>query len=171
MSIIIPITIWAIKPVIYAYQDKSLISHSTGVGLSRDGLRQIAQGNQSLKDTEPDEFTFSFGKYSGKFYLLYGQAHRIQCPYPITVTFNSGIDAGFNIPFDKQGTRAQSYGYSKCFRGFTIMTEDGTKYVFGENINAIDFSIDFFGQAMSDWTATSWYLTKIILPSKGSMPI
>ncbi len=143
-----------------------LILHGAGNGITRYGLRQLAQSNRSLKDTEPDEFTFSFGKYSGKFYPTGRENYRIQCPYPVTVTFNWGLDAGFDIPFDKQGTRAQSYGYSKCLRGFTIMTEDGTKYIFGEDINAIDFSIDFFGQAMGDWTATSWYLTKIILPSK-----
>jgi YD repeat-containing protein len=151
---------------LHAYQDKPLILHGDGHLISRYGLRDLAQSNRSLKDTEPDEFTFSFGKYRGKFYPIGRERYRIQCPYPVTVTFDWGLDAGFDIPFNKQGTRAQSYGYSKCLRGFTIMTEDGTKYVFGEDINAIDFSIDFFGQAMSDWTATSWYLTKIILPSK-----
>ncbi|MDR2954633.1 MAG: hypothetical protein LBV43_06095 [Prevotella sp.] len=150
---------------------RRLLAHDTGtgMGMGRAGLRSIAQDNKlSLKDTEPDEFTFSFGKYSGKFYLT-GQGkmeYRIQSLYPVTVTFDGSLNGGFDIPFNKRGTRADSYGYSKCFRGFTLMTEDGTKYVFGGNIDAIDFSIDFFGQAIDDWVATSWYLTKIILPSK-----
>jgi hypothetical protein len=140
--------------------------HDAGSGITRNGLRQVARSDESLKDTEPDEFTFNFGKYSGKFYLIGRERYRIQCPYPVTVTFNWGLNAGFEIPFDKQGTRALDYGYSRCLRGFTLMTEDGTKYVFGEDINAIDFSIDFFDQVKDEWTATSWYLTKIILPSK-----
>jgi YD repeat-containing protein len=60
---------------------------------------------------------------------------------------------------------APSHSSPPCFSGFSITTEDGTKYVFGGNINAIDFSDNLYG-TMWDWTATAWYLTKIILPNK-----
>jgi hypothetical protein len=139
-----------------------IISHDSRASMDRSGLRQVAQNEHSIKDTEPDEFTFNFGKYSGKFYLIGRDKYRIQCSHHVTVTFDWRLNAGFKIPFPV----TQGYGYSRCLKGFTIMTEDGTKYVFGEDINAIDFSIDFFGQAEKDWIATSWYLTKIILPSK-----
>jgi len=36
--------------------------------------------------------------------------------------------------------------------------------VFGKEIEAIEFSTDFFTQYSDEWTATAWHLTKIILP-------
>ena len=44
-----------------------------------------------------------------------------------------------------------------------MTTEDGTQYIFGKERNAIEYSIGFFQQATDFWTATAWYLTKIIL--------
>ena len=125
-------------------------------------LRTVAQSDQSLKDNAPDEFSFSFPGYSGKFYLDHTRNWVVQCDKPVKLEFDGTF---LQIPFDKQGTRAANYGYAPCFSGFVITTEEGTKYQFGKNINAIDFSIDFFNQYYADWLATSWYLTKIILPN------
>jgi hypothetical protein len=129
----------------------------------RNYLRSVAQSNKSLLDTAPDEFSFYFAGYSGRFYLNHNKMWEVQCDSPIKVEFNGTF---LPIPFSKEGTRAQSYGYSPCFSGFTITTEDGTKYIFGGDINSIDFSIGFFSQAIDDWIATGWYLTKIILPTQ-----
>ena len=130
----------------------------------RDYLRNVAQGlKSSLKDTEPDEFSFYIPGHSGKFYLDHKRNWVAQCDKPIKIEFN---DSFLEIPFDKTWTRANTYGYSPCFSGFTIITADGARYVFGTNIQSIDFSIDFFAQSIADWVATSWYLTKIILPTK-----
>ena len=49
------------------------------------------------------------------------------------------------------------------FDGFTLTTEDGTQYIFGKERNAIEYSIGFFSAKLRIWTATAWYLTKIIL--------
>ncbi|MDR0506004.1 MAG: hypothetical protein LBH32_04180, partial [Dysgonamonadaceae bacterium] len=129
----------------------------------RSYLRSIAQGNQSLKDTSPDEFSFSFDGYNGKFYLDHTRNWQVQCDKPVKIDFDN---TWLQIPFSKTGTRAANYGYFPCFSGFTITAEDGTKYQFGKNIEAIDFSIDFFTQHLDDWVATAWYLTKITLPSR-----
>ncbi len=129
----------------------------------RNYLREIAQDTEKMfKDTAPDEFTFSFGNYYGKFYIAPDGNWNVQCNRPVKVKFN---DVFLNVPFDKTGTRAFSYGYFPCFSGFTIIGEDGTKFEFGGNINAIDFSVDFFNQALDEWVATSWYLTQITLPT------
>lgn len=130
----------------------------------RTYLRQIAQNPESvLKDTGPDEFSFNFLGYSGKFYLNHTGNWVVQCNKPVKVVFNNTF---LDIPFYTTGTSAQNYGYSPSFSGFTIIGEDGTQYLFGGNTNAIEYSIDFLGQFSSYWVATSWYLTKIILPNK-----
>ncbi|HEY4788587.1 MAG TPA: hypothetical protein VIH57_21200, partial [Bacteroidales bacterium] len=128
-------------------------------------MRTIAQ-NQDLStfDTAPDEFSFNFAGYSGKFYLDHLGQWAVQCDKPVKVEFNGNF---FDIPFDKRGTVAEYYNYtwSRCFSGFTITAENGIKYIFGENIDAIEFSTDFFTQYLDEWTATAFYLTKIVLPS------
>jgi len=128
----------------------------------RTYLRSIAQSKESVKDTAPDEFSFSFPGYNGKFYLDHTRKWVVQCDRPVKVEFDGTF---LQIPFDKQGTTAMDKGYYPCFSGFTITTDDGTKYQFGKNIDAIDFSIDFFKQSIDEWHATAWYITKIILPS------
>ena len=126
-------------------------------------LRKIAQSaSESLKDQTPDEFSFSFPGYNGKFYLDPFTGWAVQCDKPVKVEFDGNFS---QVPFDKQGTKAVIFGYTSCFSGFTITTEDGTKYQFGKDINAIDFSMDFFGQYYQEWFATAWYLTKITLPN------
>ncbi|NLO72064.1 MAG: hypothetical protein GX102_14190 [Porphyromonadaceae bacterium] len=131
---------------------------------NRSYLQSIAQDmDQMLKDTEPDEFYFSFNGYSGKFCLDHNGNWVVQSNLPLKIVFD---DVFFEPPFEKKGAAAQNsnFQWPKCFNGFTIIVEDGTKYVFGKNINAIDFSIDFFNQDNEAWIATAWYLTKIILP-------
>ena len=128
-------------------------------------MRSIAQNpDLCFFDTAPDEFSFNFAGYSGKFYLDHLGQWAVQCDKPVKVEFNGNF---FDIPFDKEGTVADYYNFnwSPCFSGFTITAENGIKYIFGENIDAIEFSTDFFGQYVDEWTATAFYLTKIVLPS------
>jgi hypothetical protein len=118
--------------------------------------------NALYKDYEPDEFSFNFAGYSGKFYLNHIGNWIVQCNKPVKVELHANLLA---LPsFLTQGTLSSVYGYP-CFRGFTITTEDGIKYVFGGDANSIDFSLDFFKQGHGVWIANTWYLTKIILPS------
>lgn len=126
-------------------------------------LRQVAQNiDMVLKDTEPDEFYFNFGDYQGKFLLNHHKQWVVQCDRPVKVIFD---DTYLEVPFSKRGTLAEHYGYFRSFSGFTLITEDGTKYLFGGNVDALDYSIDFFKQYEDEWVATSWYLTKIIFPN------
>lgn len=129
----------------------------------RTRLRQVAQDiDKVIKDTAPDEFYFNFGGYQGKFLLNHKRQWVVQCDRPIQVVFD---DTYLEVPFSKQGTLAEKYGYSPSFSGFTLITEDGTQYIFGGKVDAIDYSIDFFMQYEDEWIATSWYLTKIVIPN------
>lgn len=111
------------------------------------------------RDMAPDEFTFSFAGYSGKFYLDHKGNWIVKSDKPVKVEFSGEF---LSDPFLLPGIDQKS----KHFGGFTITVEDGTKYVFGGDINAIEFSVDFFYQHKIPWTADTWYLKKIILPTK-----
>ncbi|PWG81601.1 RHS repeat domain-containing protein [Pararcticibacter amylolyticus] len=125
-------------------------------------MQNIARGNEMLKDTEPDEFNFNFGGYAGSFYMHADGTWRVKCDKPLKVSlYGSFLNIPFTAPY---GTRMQNYGMSQSFGGFVITTEDGTKYYFGGNTNAIEYSIGFFNQDVDEWLAGSWYLTKIAPP-------
>ncbi|MDR0863849.1 MAG: RHS repeat protein, partial [Candidatus Symbiothrix sp.] len=135
-------------------------------------LQSIAQSLEMFFDTAPDEFSFSFPGCSGKFYLDHQGNWVVQCNKPVKVEFDGEFlpitfcDKPIRWNSEQTSTgRTINREYSPCFRGFIITAEDGTKYVFGGDSDAIDFSLDFFNQNDDDWTATAWYLTKIILPA------
>lgn len=114
------------------------------------------------KDLEPDEFHFDFLDYHGKFMLGSDKKWIVQCNKPVKVEFDG---TWMPVPFDKSGTAFQYSGYSPSFNGFTLTTEDGTRYVFGKDKNAVEYSIGFFQQATDVWVATAWQLTKITYPN------
>lgn len=124
-----------------------------------NGLEEIAE-NVGNVDLEPDEFNFDFLDYHGKFMLNSDKTWVVQCDKPVKVDFSG---TRIDVPFDKSYTAFENVGYSPAFEGFTLTTEDGIRYVFGKDKNAIEYSIGFFRQATEWWTATAWHLTKIIL--------
>ncbi|MDR0618871.1 MAG: DUF6443 domain-containing protein [Bacteroidales bacterium] len=135
---------------------------STPLWNKREHILNIASiARERVRDLAPDEFSFCFANYNGKFYLDHNGNWIVQCDKPVKVEFDGTF---LEIPF--RAPEVAYHKYSPCFGGFSIITEDGTKYVFGKDINAVDFSIDFFAQKEKEWIATAWYLTKIILPNK-----
>ena len=131
----------------------------------RDFVRFLAQ-KDSQSDTEPDKFSFSFLGYSGNFYLDSSGEWKVQSSSALKVEM-----LGFNIVPMRNNDKQRDI---KTFGGFSIITDDGTKFIFGkENPSEterdetcpIDYSIDIFRQSYDKWTATSWYLSKIILPN------
>jgi len=125
-------------------------------------MQSITRSVEANKDTEPDEFSFDFGGYSGNFYMNGDGSWKVRCDKPLKITMNSSfMDLPFYAP---QGTFMATYGSSKTFGGFVVTTEDGTKYYFGGNTNAIEYSIAFFNQEKEEWRADSWYLTKVVSP-------
>jgi hypothetical protein len=148
------------------YFNKSILDGWDWFQQSR--MQSIARTNEMLKDTEPDEFSFNFLNYTGKFYYTHTGGWQVKCNRPIKVELysvagvnqapNYFLDVPFTAPYN---SRANTYGYSKSFAGFTIIGEDGTRYVFGGNTSAMEYSMAFFDQEGDDWVANSWYLTKI----------
>lgn len=125
-------------------------------------MQSVTRSVEANKDTEPDEFSFNFGGYSGNFYMNADGTWKVRCEKPLKIAMNgSFLDLPFFAP---QGTSMWTYGSSKTFEGFVVTTEDGTKYYFGGNTNAIEYSIAFFNQETEEWRADSWYLTKVVSP-------
>lgn len=113
-------------------------------------------------DTEPDEFSFNFLDYSGKFYMGEDGEWKVKCDKPVKVFFDGvfmDTPWQYTAPSESIGAGGR---YVRPFSGFTIVTEDGTKYVFGGTNEAIEYSISFFNQYTSHWIAGSWYLKKIV---------
>jgi hypothetical protein len=96
-------------------------------------------------NTQPDEFTFSFMGYSGKFYKNYAGNIVQLTPNALQISTNSYFD------------------------DFTITTPDGNEYYFGPG--AVDFTehYDLYGggdpfNSFDKGGRTAWYLTKIKNP-------
>jgi len=118
-------------------------------------LMGINNGDKQEKDTEPDEYSFNFLNYSGKFYLDHQGQWTVRANASLKVTFDGAfIDAPF--------IRANGINL-KTFKQFTITDEAGIEYTFGNTTDAIEYSIPFFGQMNSHWIANTWHLTRIKL--------
>jgi YD repeat-containing protein len=123
-------------------------------------------------DGEPDEFSFNFLNYSGKFYLSEDGKWKVKCDKPVKVIFVQ--DDFIPNPWHWQApifsdSKYTGGRYIKGFRGFTIVGEDGTKYNFGGTNDAIEYSVSFFEQYHHSWLPTSWYLTSIVSPAGKTM--
>jgi len=119
------------------------------------------KATQFIIDPSPDEFSFSVGNLSGTFLLDDQGNWKVRCDQDVKVVFNN---SDFMLPFISNYL-PNPYGrtqYFRTFGKFTLISGDGTKYVFGGTTDAIDYSLDFFGQNASDWMATSWYLTQVV---------
>lgn len=130
-------------------------------------LMDVAKTDKCFyNDTEPDVFCFSFFGINGKFYLSEQGKWQVQCDKHFNVEYNGEL---IDVPIGAHGTNYAGAGYSKVFAGFTLVADDGTRYVFGRDKNAIEFSIGFFQQYDDVWTANAWYLTQIISPTGRKM--
>ena len=115
------------------------------------------------QDFQPDVFTFNFMGKSGKFFLDNDGKWKVASEDNIMVIFNgltSPLFANYpNYPL------FQNLFYPSVIAGFTLLDGNGNTYQFG-NGNAIEYSIDFYRQGdisnPDNWTANSWYLTKVI---------
>lgn len=118
------------------------------------------------KDTEPDEFIYNIGDFVGKFYWD-GSRWKVEGENISNIELTGFLPVPDNISGqDINHVWAMNGNYhSKTFGGFILTKSDGTKYFFGNNQNAIEYSIPFNEQYGSEWSATSWYLTKILSPT------
>ncbi|MCX6318025.1 MAG: DUF5977 domain-containing protein [Bacteroidetes bacterium] len=135
--------------------------------------------NQDLDrlDREPDEFTFNFLGYSGKFFLDHLGNWRVQCNKNIKVIFNPTdiVHPFFNSSMP--GSSNFPYFRPKVFSKFTLVDDQGIQYVFGDNgsNDGIEYSSSITppGFNYRVWMiASSWNLVEIKWPDNtGSLSI
>ena len=116
----------------------------------------LTKNNYLNYDTEPDEFAFSFGSYSGKFYFDRNKNLVVKCNKLIKATL---IPGSFTVPDELKKGKPTSW--VSTFNGFSIKTEDGTEYIFGGDQGKVEFNMEFWEQQTNQWYATAWYLAQI----------
>jgi YD repeat-containing protein len=145
----------------YAYNVLNNTNWAASATLSNDNA-YFGNGINDYYDTEPDEFTFSFFGYSGRFMLNHLGKWEIQSDDNLKVE----LIPGFVTPFIcGAGSYVQNFqNIVKPFGGFIITDGNGTRFTFGEN-EAIEYSdIISYGDIQSRgglFFANSWHLTKI----------
>jgi len=110
-------------------------------------------------DYDADEFQFNFLGYSGSFFMNHTGAWQVRCDKPIRVDEMILGQISFTLSEDTENI------HTKVIKGFVIITDDGTRYRFGYDDDAIDYSIPFYNQTQKFWTSSAWHLTKITYPS------
>ena len=104
----------------------------------------------------------------GSFFLGQDGEWKIRCDENLDVLLDPDDESSLIYPiFETCPGRPEKQ--PKCIKGFTIVDEQGIRYVFGgENeydLDYIEFSIPLFrtseGDQYTEWTANSWYLKRV----------
>ena len=144
---------------------KNLLNNSTWDTYTK--LLEYFQ-NPLNADADADEFYFSFMGYSGKFFYTYNgwmvdSEHNIKVEFEPVDGFlsNSDIKNSLKNPEGNYYIQTIHMCQSRMFKRFTLITDDGTKYVFGGE-DAIEY-YSIYDDALCNYvTANTWYLKKII---------
>ena len=131
-------------------------------------MLEIYNGYPGTLDYAPDEFQICLDNLQASFYFDGDDGIRIVSKSPVSFKVDFKTDylkyftfyQGHN-PNDSLGAHLFNY-----LKEFTITDDQGIKYIFGGDLNAIDFSFNWsrglehrlIGDAMT------WHLTKIVCP-------
>jgi hypothetical protein len=130
-------------------------------------------------DIEADEFSFNFLGYSGKFYYdgltekwVIVSNENIKIEVDGFISFIDRLQAldkyiGLRKDLESNGLssltnqfQGQDAEKSRAFGGFTLTTEDGTKYSFGGK-DAVEFTSYYYSARFNDVNTNTWLLNKI----------
>lgn len=116
----------------------------------------------------PDEFSFDFCGYSGRFYLNEDGGWTVVSDKDIKLEFNADGDGFVDCEaLDGRIPEFRGWPYKKenqrYFNKFTLITPDGCRYEFG-GVNATEYSIPYYSRNHSDLIPTTWRLSKIVTP-------
>lgn len=128
-------------------------------------VNTVLDNNAKYYDTEPDEFSFNFLDYHGKFYMGADGEWKVLCDRPIKVVASDYLD-----PFNRMNPNLLSFSYDgnngvpRCLSMFELYGEDGTRYLFGETSECMEFSTDFVSPHEETFWSTAWNLKLIVYP-------
>ncbi len=154
---------------IYADPNTSYLEKYWANGVSDWNQHSYMEYVTESEDRAPDEFVFSFNGISGSFYLNYDGKWVVKSKEGVTLkvayveSFLNYYDASNNY-----------FGVSGITQ-FTLKTDDGTTYIFGREVNAIEFSLPALYDGVLDGTALlhhsgpseacAWHISEIIAPT------
>ncbi len=145
-------------------------------------IRKVILGDY---DCNPDVFYFNFMGKSGRFFYGSDGQWKVLSDDNICVVFDVDDSNNYIHPYFKyHQTPSKGNKQRKTIKGFTLVDENGTQYIFGDNSNstgestgqyetrasAIEYSQPFFtalaNNISSDdycesMTASAWYLTEV----------
>ncbi len=150
--------------------------HAKGMkGMTGERFRRIVSDSTASDGTAhdwyelaPDEFSFDFCGYGGRFYLNEEGGWTVISDTDIKLEFDADGD-GFvgceglygRIPkFKEWQYKKENRRY---FNKFTLTTPDGCRYEFG-GVNATEYSIPYYSRNHSDLIPTTWRLSRIVTP-------
>lgn len=144
---------------------KELSYDWTSFGITANALSNEDCGDFWMGDTEPDVFYFSFCGKSGRFFLGDDGEWKVYSEDNIKVVFDIDDKSNYILPFSKYCNDCYTE-QSKTIKGFTLIDDNGVKYIFGGDQSSIDYSIPSYGLAyntkVTTWHASAWHLTKIV---------
>lgn len=108
----------------------------------------------TVRDYEPDEFSFSFLGFSGVFYLNENGQFKVRC------------DQNVKVEYDTEMVRRENATLTDVagFKKFIITDPNGIKYVFGGYTAAIEYTQTAFTTDGITYVPKTWYLTQIVMP-------
>lgn len=123
---------------------------------------------ESWGDYMPDIFNFSFMGKSGKFFLGNDGTWKVASDDNLMVEFDINDSENYIKPFIEVAPN-KLYQQPKSIKGFTIIDQEGNRYVFGGELSAIEYSIDMREDndggnnrgINGQMYANSWYLTAV----------
>jgi YD repeat-containing protein len=134
----------------------------------------VAAPNPVL-EAMPDEFTFNFQGYSGRFFMSHTGEWTVISDQRIKVEFDPTMGEGFIAESNLRSeisSRITAYGSTankelwtgRHFNKFTLIAPDGMRYEFG-GVNATEYVVPYRAQGRYGPQAVTWFLTKIIAPT------
>lgn len=136
-------------------------------------------------DCDPDVFYFNFMGKSGRFFYGQDGEWKVMSDDNIHVVFDVNDPDNYILPYFKYYNQTNKNRQRKTIKGFTLIDEDGTRYVFGDHsssttetsglyetrASAIEYSQPFLTALRNNnsdtygvnesMTASAWYLTEV----------
>lgn len=116
-------------------------------------------------DTSPDEFTFDFLGFSGKFYRNHEGEWQVASNTAFRVKHE--LIEYSNVRSPLNNITRNAYG-ARTINKFELTAPDGTIYKFGGQ-EATDYSFNYFYQKRDLPKAMTWHLSEIITPESNSI--
>ncbi|SCY14766.1 YD repeat-containing protein [Flavobacterium anhuiense] len=119
-------------------------------------------------EVAPDEFSFNFNGMSGSFFLNHEGSWIVKSKSNYNFRISHVVTANYPIV----ANNSNNYTLARAITSFTIIADDGVKYVFGQSSNAIEFSygqstiiMSQSGVPQTQIQVSAWHLVQIIAPT------